>query len=138
MTNEKMFSDVKNFSYIFIPINWGICLIVTIILFICCEQEIPYGYILGSFTSYLTFGLLMKNTQSNLLPGKVSIKAKVVGGNIVRLAISFIILLVAYYNDNFNFFATFAGLLVIKVVLVFFVIIRHIVGKKEVKNDITL
>lgn len=132
MTNEKMFSDVKQFSLVFIPINWLICLIVSLILLITMGKEVTMGYLLGSITSFLTFGLLMKNTSNVLQPARVSFRSKIMGGSFVRLLVSLVILAAAFYSPNFNFIATIVGMLVLKVVLVIFVVIRYTLFKDKV------
>lgn len=136
MTNEKIFSDVKNFAHIFIPINWLICLIVSLILFII-NSKLGTGYVLGSITSFLTFGLLMKNTHSNLLPEKKSVVTKFMGSYAVRMLITAIVLVITFYDPRFNFYATIAGLTVLKVVLVLFVLIRYqfFKDKEEIVNE---
>lgn len=140
MTNEKIFSDVKNFALIFVPINWAIGLIVTLILFLIFGSEVAFGYALGSLTALLTFGLLMKNTTSTLLPGKVSVRSKIFGNNIARLIISGFILCIAFYHPNFNFYSTIAGLLVLKLVLIGFVLVRYkfFKDKEEIVDDTTV
>lgn len=135
LTNEKIFSDVKKFALIFMPINWGVFLIVTIILFTACDNEIAMGYVLGAVTSFLTFGLLMKNTSSSLQPKKVSVGARVFGGNISRLIISGVVLYVAFEYPEFNVWATLAGLTVLKVILIGFVLIRYIFFKDKIDNN---
>lgn len=135
-----MFSDVKQFSLVFIPINWLICIIVTAILYFVFSESIGLGYLLGSITSFLTFGLLMKNTQGSIQPGKTSVKTKILGGNVVRLIISLLILYLAYELPKFNFWATLAGLLVLKTILIVFVLVRYLFfkDKEEIKNDTTI
>ncbi len=137
MTNEKIFSDVKQFALIFIPVNWVICLVISLILFPTLGSEIGMGYLLGAMTSFLTFGLLMKNTSSSIQGGntKASVRGRILGGNIARLLISLVVLVVAYYTDNFNFYATIAGLLVLKIILIGFVTVRFIFFKDK-KVDI--
>ncbi|MFI3329187.1 MAG: ATP synthase subunit I [bacterium] len=136
MTNEKIFSDVKNFAHIFLPINWLICFVISLILFII-SKEIAFGYILGALTSFLTFGLLMKNTQSSLLPEKKSVVTKILGGYVTRMIISGAILVVAFYDARFNFYSTIAGLTVLKIVLVIFVLVRYkfFKDKEEIIDD---
>ncbi len=139
LTNEKIFSDVKNFAYIFIPINWIICLAISLILFII-NKEIALGYVLGAITSFLTFGLLMKNTKSSLSPEKTSVFTKVLGSYLTRLIISGVVLAIAFYDSRFNFYSTIAGLSVIKIVLMFFVLIRYkfFKDKEEIVDDSTI
>ncbi len=139
MTNEKIFSDVKNFAFIFLPINWLICLIVSLILFFI-NKNFALGYILGSITSFLTFGLLMKNTQSSLLPEKKSVVTKVMGSYFIRMIISAVVLIIAFNDVRFEFFSTLAGLTVLKVVLVIFVLVRYkfFKDKEEIVDDSTI
>ncbi len=134
MTNEKMFSDVKQFSLVFMPVNWVICLIVSVTLYFTLGEEVTYGYVLGAMTSFLTFGLLMRNTSSTLQPTKKSVQAKIFGSNLIRLLISLVVLAAAYYIDGVNFYATIAGLLVLKIVLIGFVSIRFIFFKDKVET----
>lgn len=136
LTNEKLFSDVKNFAIIFMPINWMICIIVTTILYFGFGSEYGLGYALGSITSFLTFGLLMRNT-TNVLTSKTSPIKKAFGGNFVRVLIQAIIVASTLYSDKFNFIATLVGVMVLKVVLVIFVYVRHTFfkDKEEILDD---
>lgn len=135
MTNEKMFSDVKQFSLIFIPINWLICLVVSTVLYFTLGKTVMFGYLVGYMTSFLTFGLLMKNTSNSLQPSKNSVRARIFGGNVVRLLISLVILAVTFYIDKFDFYASIAGLLTLKIVLIGFVALRYIFFKDKVGNS---
>lgn len=148
LTNEKMFSDVKQFALIFIPINWIVCLVVSIVLYFIFGKEVVMGYVLGTATSLLNFGLLMKNTTNVIQPQQISVKSKIFGANIFRLLISAIVLVVSFYVSTFNFYSTIAGLLVFKLILFCFVAIRYlffkdkieendISGKEEIKDDVT-
>lgn len=140
MTNEKIFSDVKEFALVFVPINWIISFIISIVLYFTLGTEYALGYILGALTSYLTFGLLMKNTQNSYQIGQTTAKAKVMGSYGIRTLVTFIMLLIAYNNDKFNFFATIAGVLMLKLIMCGFVFYRHVFCKEKelIKNDTTI
>ncbi len=135
MTNEKMFSDIKNFALIFVPINWLISAVVTLILYLTLGSKVGLGYLFGSMTSFLTFGLLMKNTTT-LVEQKTSLMKKAMTGNTVRLLISVCMIVVAYYIDNFDFIATIVGVMVLKIILISFVFIRYTFfkDKEEIKD----
>ncbi len=132
-----MFSDVKSFGLVFIPINWIVCIIVSIILYFTLGDEVAFGYALGSITSYLTFGLSMKNT-SNLTANNSSFKKQVMTGSFVRILISAAMIAVAFYDERFNFIATIVGILVLKLLLIIFVGVRYTLFKdKEEELDVS-
>lgn len=116
------------------PINWIICLIVTLILYFAVNESWGLGYLLGSLTSYLTFGLHMKSANDyGSKQANAYMHAFTNGG--VRLLVSAAILMVAFFlNDEFNLIATFIGMMVIKVLLLIFSISREIIKNKK-KNE---
>ncbi len=122
------------------PINWVICLIVTLVLYFVVSESWGLGYLLGSLTSYLTFGLHMKDANDyGSKSANAYMHAFTNGG--VRLLISAAMLLIAFLlNDEFNLIATFIGMMVLKVLLLGFSIIREIINNKKQKGgeDITL
>lgn len=136
LTNEKIFSDVKSLGAIFIPINWLICIIVSAILYFVAESDVFMGYLLGSITSFLTFGLLMKSTSS-LLDSKTKVKSKAFTNNFVRVLLTAAVVCSTLYLDKFNFIATLAGVMVLKITLVIFVLVRYkfFKDKEDDKND---
>ena len=113
------------------PINWLICLIVTLILYFVVNESWGLGYLLGSLTSYLTFGLHMKSVNDyGSKQANAYMHAFTNGG--VRLLVSAAILMVAFFlNDEFNLIATFIGMMVIKVLLLIFSISRGIIKNKK-------
>ena len=113
------------------PINWLICLIVTLILYFAVNESWGLGYLLGSLTSYLTFGLHMKSANDyGSKKANAYMHAFTNGG--VRLLVSAAILMVAFFlNDEFNLIATFIGMMVIKVLLLIFSISREIIKNKK-------
>lgn len=132
-----MFSDIKNFALVFIPINWIITGIVTLILYFSFEgNSVALGYLLGAVTSFLTFGLLMKST-SNIVDAKVSMMKRALTGNVVRMIISITIIAVTYYVDAFNFIATIVGVMLLKIILILFVFIRYTFfkDKEEINSE---
>ena len=108
---EKKTSEIKKFGLIFMPINWLICLIVTLILYFAVNESWGLGYLLGSLTSYLTFGLHMKSANDyGSKQANAYMHAFTNGG--VRLLVSAAILMVAFFlNDEFNLIATFIGMI---------------------------
>lgn len=129
MTNE-----IKKFGLIFMPINWVICITVTAILYFGFNKSWGLGYLLGSLTSYLTFGLHMKNANDYGSKGANAYMQAFTNSG-VRFLISAAMLLIAFFlNDEFNLIATFIGMMVIKVLLFVFSIIREIIIKKKSKG----
>lgn len=113
------------------PINWVICIIVTIILYYAVNPSWGLGYLLGSLTSYLTFGLHMKSANDYGSKG-ANLYMQAFTNTGVRILISALMLLVAFMlNDEFNLIATFIGMMVIRVLLLIFSIIRELVLKNK-------
>ncbi len=139
LTNEKIFSDVKTLGAIFIPINWLICAIVTTILYFTMDKTVMMGYLLGSITSFLTFGLLMKST-STLLEQKSKVKGKAFTNNFVRVVLTAVVVCSTLYLDKFNFVATLIGVMVLKVALIIFVLVRYqfFKDKEDDTNDVAI
>jgi len=136
MTNKtnQIINEVKKFGLIFMPINWVICAIVTIILF-QLNESYGYGYLLGSITSYLTFGLHMKHSN-DYGSEKANSYMQFFTNAGVRFIISAAMLFIAFYfNDLFNFICAAIGILVIKVLLIIFGIIYEIVNSKKKKES---
>lgn len=113
------------------PINWVICLIVTLILYFLVSHSWGLGYLLGSLTSYLTFGLHMKSVNDYGSKSANAYMHSFTNGG-VRFLVSAAMLLIAFLlNDEFNLIATFIGMMVIKVLLLGFSIIREIRNKQK-------
>ena len=138
-TKSKFAAELKRFGLIFMPINWGICLIVTITLLLVFKDDNSYalGYLLGSVTSYLTFGLHMKDVN-DYGSEKANIIMKIFTNIFTRLAITAIVLVIAYFNNTmFRFVTTAIGILVIKLFLIIFgIFYAKMEHKKPIEENI--
>jgi len=115
------------------PINWGICLIVTLILlFSIKDNSYAYGYLLGSVTSYLTFSLHMKYVR-DFGNEKPNVLIRVLANFGTRSLIWIIILFIAYKFDNyFKLLTTGIGLAVINLFVIVFGLIYYTNRNKKV------
>lgn len=113
------------------PINWAICLIVTLILIFTLGRSYGLGYLLGSVTSYLTFGLHMKDVN-DYGSKNANIFMKIFTNFATRMVITGLILFISYkFNDSFNFICCAIGVCVIKFFLIIFGIIFFAKEKKK-------
>lgn len=135
-SKSKFGSEIKRFGLIFMPINWVICLIVTLILYFSLGSPYALGYLLGSVTSYLTFGLHMKDVNDYGSP-KANIIMKIFTNFGTRMAITAVILAISYFNNEmFNFICCAIGICIIKLFLFIFGLIFFGRQAKEEKKKL--
>lgn len=126
MKNKEINRLVK--SVIFV--NSIIMLIGVVVLFILRKYSWTFGYLLGSVTADITFIMHANNVSkvgiTNTNPTKSSISS-----SIFRMLISAISLLIAFLIEGIDIYATFVGLVLIKVVII---IVSFVVEKKNSKE----
>lgn len=126
MKNKEINRLVK--SVIFV--NSIIMLIGVVVLLILRKYSWTFGYLLGSVTADITFIMHANNVSkvgiTNTNPTKSSISS-----SIFRMLISAISLLIAFLIEGIDIYATFVGLVLIKVVII---IVSFVVEKKNSKE----
>ena len=103
--------EIKLFSKKVIVVNLIILVLASIVLLILNKYSWLIGYILGSVTSYITYFMHVNHAVrfSENSGVKQSVKA-----SMLRTLVSVIPLLIAFFVDFIDIFATFIGLLIIK------------------------
>lgn len=103
--------EIKLFSKKVIVVNLIIFVLASILLLVLKKYSWLIGYILGSVTSYITYFMHVYHAIkfSENSGAKQSVKA-----SMLRTLISAISLLIAFFVDFIDIFATFIGLLIIK------------------------
>jgi 4-hydroxybenzoate polyprenyltransferase len=126
MKNKEINRLVK--SVIFV--NSIIMLIGVVVLLILRKYSWTFGYLLGSVTADITFIMHANNVSkvgiTNTNPTKSSISS-----SIFRMLISAMSLLIAFLIEGIDIYATFVGLVLIKVVII---IVSFVVEKKNSKE----
>ena len=120
--------EIKSFVRVVIFINLLTLLITSIVLLIIGNYSLVLGYLLGSIISNLTF-LMHAYHVSNLENGGKHPFISAMTSTALRLLISAGTLAIALFVDMFNLYATFAGLLTIK--LIIFIVSIILEKKKE-------
>lgn len=126
MKNKEINRLVK--SVIFV--NSIIMLIGVVVLLILRKYSWTFGYLLGSVTADITFIMHANNVSkvgiTNTNPTKSSISS-----SIFRMLISAMSLFIAFFIEGIDIYATFVGLVLIKVVII---IVSFVVEKKNSKE----
>lgn len=129
-------SNIKEFSKSILLINLIILTIVSIVLLIIGDYSWLIGYLLGSITSYITF-LFHANSAS-----KNTTTKQIVASAGLRTLLTALPLAICLFVSFINMFATFIGLLVIKVVILIFSFItslksslKYRKGGNEIENE---
>jgi F0F1-type ATP synthase assembly protein I len=127
-----MNNEIKEFNKKILPINIIVLFIVLIVLLILQKYTWLLGYLLGSLTSYITYLMHVNNVKQ--IDGNIRHPQRnAFSKAILRLSISAIALLIALFVEMIDIIATFIGLLVIKVIILFTAIILEVIkSKKEV------
>ena len=105
-----------------------ICILVLLIL---QKYSWALGYLLGALVSDITFIMHAFNVSKFGVKSINPVKSSV-SSTLLRTLISAVALLIAFFVDFFDIFATFIGLVVIKIVI----IITSLIIFKEGKNKI--
>ena len=134
-----MNDEIRRFAIVFMPINFGICLIVTLVLLLSFkDNSYAFGYLLGSLTSYLTFILHMRYVR-DVGNEKPNILVRLLTNFGVRSLIWIAVLFIAYkFNNYFNLYTTGIGLVVINLFVFIFGIVylkRNMKPKMLPKKD---
>ena len=103
--------EIKLFSKKVIVVNLIILVLVSIVLLILKKYSWLIGYILGSVTSYITY--FMHVNHAVKFSENSGVKQSV-SSSLLRTLVSAISLLIAFFVDFIDIFATFIGLLIIK------------------------
>ena len=110
-------NDTKRFTNLVLLVNVIILTIVSIVLLLLQQYSLVIGYAMGSITSYITYLMHVNNINKLDINTKNPVK-KTVASALLRFFISAIVLLVALYVNWINLYATFIGLLVIKLTII--------------------
>ena len=120
-------NDMKKLVKTIISVNSLVMLIALAVLFILRKYSWCFGYLLGTLTANMTFIMhaynvsKVGNSYSNPVKSSVS-------SSLFRTLISAISLLIAFLVEGIDIYATFIGLVVIKVVII---IVSLIVEKNK-------
>ena len=122
--------EIKRLVKSVLIVNFIIMLIGLVVLLLIEKYSWFFGYLLGSVTADITFIMHANNVSkvgiTNTNPTKSSISS-----SIFRMLISALSLLVAFVVEGIDIYATFVGLVLIKVVII---IVSLIVEKKNNKD----
>ena len=122
--------EIKRLVKSVLIVNFIIMLIGLVVLLLIQKYSWAFGYLLGSVTADITFIMHANNVSkvgiTNTNPTKSSISS-----SIFRMLISALSLLVAFLVEGIDIYATFVGLVLIKVVII---IVSLIVEKKDNKD----
>ena len=103
--------EIKLFSKKVIVVNLIILVLASIVLLILNQYSWLIGYILGSVTSYITY--FMHVNHAVKFSENSGVKQSV-SSSLLRTLVSAISLLIAFFVDFIDIFATFIALLIIK------------------------
>ena len=131
--------EIKSFVKVVLFINLIVLLATSLVLLILSKYSLLLGYLLGSIVSNLTF-IMHAYHVSNLENGGKHPFISAMTSTALRLLISAGALAIALFVDVFNIYATFAGLLTIKLIIFIVSIILEKKNKKlkeggEVEKD---
>lgn len=111
-----MNNEIKEFSKKILLINTIIAVVVTIVLLIIKKYSWALGILLGSIASDITFLMHVKNTERLGIDIKHP-ERNAFANSILRLVVSAVALLIAFFISWINIIATFIGMMIIKVVI---------------------
>ena len=131
----KQNNEIKQLAKIFLPINIGISLVASIVLFIVLDYSYGLGYLIGSLFSTFTFILHM--IYANSFGPNQSPKIKLTCNLGVRTLINIGALFIGYFLDKYIKFLTLAiGLCVIQLILLIFCLIYYNTKDKRLVKQI--
>lgn len=110
-------NEIRAFSKLILTVNMIVLFVVSIVLLILKQYSWLIGYLFGSITSYITYLMHANNVSKLGLSSKHPVRSSV-SSAILRLCISAVSLLIALYVSWINIYATFIGLLVIKLTVI--------------------
>ena len=122
--------EIKSFVKVVIFINLIVLCVTSLVLLIIGKYSWLLGYLLGSIISNFTF-IMHAYHVSNLDDGGKHPFISAMTSTALRLLISAVALALALFVEVFNIYATFAGLLTIKLVIF---IVSIILEKKKSKE----
>ena len=123
MKNKAMKRLVKSVVFV----NSIVMLIVIVVLLILRKYSWALGYLLGSITADITF-IMHANNVSKVGVSTNNITKSSISSSLFRMLISALSLLIAFLINGIDIYATFIGLVTIKVVII---IVSFIVEKKN-------
>ncbi len=129
-------NDFKPFVKTIILINTIIMIVCVMVLLILKKYSWAVGYCLGSIVSNITFIMHAFNVSKFGVKSLNPVKSSV-SSTLLRTFISACALLIALFVDFIDIFATFIGLVVIKIVIIIttFIIFKED-GKKIEGGDV--
>lgn len=125
-----MNSEIEEFSKKVLLINTIISMILIIVLLITLKYSWALGILLGSTSATITFLMHVKNTKRLGIDIKHPTR-NAFANSILRLSVSALALLIAFFIPWINIIATFIGLMIIKVVIF---IVSFLIGNREKKE----
>lgn len=139
--NDKKIKDNKNVERYIIGYVWIYGLVVALILFLAdgFKFVLPISFLLGLFTNLLCFTMTVKCVDKMAAMKEVNPRAELMKLNAKKMLIYAAVLIVAGYSYSkrdgetlyLNVFATFAGLLSVKLIIYF----KEFVIDKIFKNN---
>ena len=129
-------NDIKSFVKVVILINTIIMIICVMVLLILQKYSWAMGYCLGAVVSNITFIMHAFNVSKFGVKSLNPVKSSV-SSTLLRICISACALLIALFVDFINIYATFIGLVAIKIVIIIttFIVFRED-GKKIEGGDV--
>ena len=109
-------NEIKIFSKKVLTINLIILIVVSFALLLMQQYSWVIGYVLGSITSYITYLMHVNNVDKMCLNKKSPVKSSVASA-LLRFCISALCLAIGVFVEWVNIYATFIGLLVIKLTI---------------------
>lgn len=110
-------NEIKPFVKVVILINAMITLVSVIVLLLLQKYSWATGYLLGSVAANITFIMHAYNVSKFGIKSLNPIKSSV-SSTLLRTFISAGVLFIAFVTDFMDIFATFIGLVVIKIVII--------------------
>ena len=126
-------NEFRSFVKIVILVNTIIMIIGIIVLLILQKHSWAIGYLLGTIVSNVTFIMHSFNVSKFGVKSINPVKSSV-ASTLLRTSISALALLVAFMVDFIDIFATFIGLLVIKIVIIITSLIVFKEGKYKIEG----
>lgn len=146
--NNKLINNEERYIIKYV---WIYAFVIALILFFISDFKLilSVSFLLGAFTSLLGFTLTIKCVDKLIAVKELNAKTELMKCNVKKILIYTVVLIIAAYSFSkhrdekiyLNVFATFAGLLSVKIVILFkeFVIDKIIKKDKEnvIKKQIT-
>ena len=119
--------EIKRLVKLVLIVNFIIMLIGLVVLLLIKKYSWAFGVLLGSLTADITF-IMHANNVSKVGISNTNVTKSSISSSIFRMLLSALSLFIAFLVEGIDIYATFVGLVVIKVVII---IVSFIVEKKN-------